>query len=48
MLINLRNIYRPEHARQAGLTYVSIGRLEKARSEPRRQPRWAPDGRVVN
>ncbi len=25
-LADLRNIYRPEHAREAGLTYVSIGR----------------------
>ncbi|MGO8955236.1 MAG: UDP-glucose dehydrogenase family protein [Rhodomicrobium sp.] len=26
LLADLRNIYRPEHARDAGLTYVSIGR----------------------
>src|SRR5271166_545786 len=32
VLVDLRNIYRPEHARQAGLSYVSIGRSEKARS----------------
>jgi UDPglucose 6-dehydrogenase len=31
VLVDLRNIYRPEHARQAGLTYVSIGRPGKAK-----------------
>ena len=31
VLVDLRNIYRPEHARQAGLSYVSIGRPGKAK-----------------
>jgi UDPglucose 6-dehydrogenase len=26
VLVDLRNIYRPQHAREAGLTYVSVGR----------------------
>ena len=32
VLVDLRNIYRSEHARQAGLTYVSIGRPSKAKA----------------
>jgi UDPglucose 6-dehydrogenase len=28
-LVDLRNIYRPELAHEAGLTYVSVGRPEK-------------------
>lgn len=28
LLVDLRNIYRPEHAREAGLAYVSVGRPE--------------------
>jgi len=31
VLVDLRNIYRPGHARRAGLTYVSIGRPGKVR-----------------
>ncbi len=33
LLVDLRNIYRPEHAHAAGLTYVSVGR-----------PHSSPDG----
>jgi UDPglucose 6-dehydrogenase len=35
VLVDLRNIYRPEHARQAGLSYVSIGRPGKAKDGER-------------
>ncbi|MGA9268312.1 MAG: UDP-glucose/GDP-mannose dehydrogenase family protein [Rhodomicrobium sp.] len=36
VLVDLRNIYRPEHARQAGLSYVSIGRPGKAKKDGER------------
>ncbi len=31
-LVDLRNIYRPEHAKNAGFDYVSVGRPAKAQS----------------
>ncbi len=43
VLIDLRNIYRPEHARQAGLSYFSVGRPDRARTSGVREATLLPE-----
>ncbi len=44
-LVDLRNIYRPEHARQAGLSYYSIGRPRSTREGAGERNRAGAEGK---